>query len=226
MGTEGPSLYEKWFSLADEDHDGAIGGSEAVKFFQRSGLPQHSLAQIWQLASNGGPVLGKSQFGAAMQLVALAQRDGGSLNPAQARQVMLGLGPSLGPPRMAGLAAPQAPRPGQADGRPAAAAFPASGSTGGYFMQAAPHPRPGAARGGGPPPAPSMGGAPAGMTGGAYSAGLQPGPGPLAGAGPAGAYPQSLRTGPPPFSGPTGGGAWAPSGATGGGAGGFSAGPA
>jgi hypothetical protein len=46
MGTETLSLFDKWFKLADEDGDGKVGGPEAVRFFQRSGLPQPSLAQV------------------------------------------------------------------------------------------------------------------------------------------------------------------------------------
>eukprot|EP00951_Prasinocladus_malaysianus_P034735 scaffold352906_cov48-Prasinocladus_malaysianus.AAC.1 len=30
MGTENLSLYEQWFKVADEDHDGKIAGAEAV----------------------------------------------------------------------------------------------------------------------------------------------------------------------------------------------------
>eukprot|EP00192_Tetraselmis_astigmatica_P011082 CAMPEP_0117650368 /NCGR_PEP_ID=MMETSP0804-20121206/1501_1 /TAXON_ID=1074897 /ORGANISM="Tetraselmis astigmatica, Strain CCMP880" /LENGTH=369 /DNA_ID=CAMNT_0005456233 /DNA_START=6 /DNA_END=1112 /DNA_ORIENTATION=- len=150
MGTENLSLYDKWFRLADEDHDGKVGGAEAVKFFQKSSLPQPSLAQIWQIASNGAPALGKPQFNGAMQLVSLAQQSGGTIDPGIARQVMIGLGPKLPPPRMAGLPVPYtpgAPSPGAAGGGGAGwgpggggmmgqgAAFPSSGSTGGYFSQ-------------------------------------------------------------------------------------------
>ena len=37
---------EQWFRAADEDRDGVIGGAEAVKFFQRSGLAQEVLGQV------------------------------------------------------------------------------------------------------------------------------------------------------------------------------------
>ena len=38
-------LFEQWFRIADADRDGAVGGSEAVAFFGRSGLPQATLFQ-------------------------------------------------------------------------------------------------------------------------------------------------------------------------------------
>ena len=44
-------LFEQWFRLADEDRDGMIGGMEAVKFFQRSGLPQNLLGEVDALLS-------------------------------------------------------------------------------------------------------------------------------------------------------------------------------
>jgi hypothetical protein len=46
MGTENLSLFDKWFKIADEDGDGKVSGGEAVKFFQRSGLPQPCLAEV------------------------------------------------------------------------------------------------------------------------------------------------------------------------------------
>jgi hypothetical protein len=37
---------DQWFRAADEDRDGVIGGAEAVRFFQRSGLAQEVLGQV------------------------------------------------------------------------------------------------------------------------------------------------------------------------------------
>lgn len=42
----GAGLDQTWFKLADEDHDGVVGGAEAVKFFLRSGLSQAVLGQV------------------------------------------------------------------------------------------------------------------------------------------------------------------------------------
>jgi hypothetical protein len=90
-------LIATLFRLADEDRDGAIAGGEAVKFFLRSGLSQECLGQvreggamqysefrsaterlpahfqIWELSSGGAAKLSTPQFGAALNLVSLAQ---------------------------------------------------------------------------------------------------------------------------------------------------------
>ena len=39
-------LFEKWFLIADADHDGVVSGGEAVQFFQRSNLSQETLFQV------------------------------------------------------------------------------------------------------------------------------------------------------------------------------------
>ena len=39
-------LFERWFAIADQDHDGVVSGSEAVEFFQRSNLSQETLFQV------------------------------------------------------------------------------------------------------------------------------------------------------------------------------------
>ncbi len=46
MATLDSSLVSQLFRVADEDHDGAVGGAEAVKFFSRAGLPQETLVQV------------------------------------------------------------------------------------------------------------------------------------------------------------------------------------
>ena len=39
-------LFERWFVIADQDHDGMVSGSEAVEFFGRSNLSQDTLFQV------------------------------------------------------------------------------------------------------------------------------------------------------------------------------------
>ena len=39
-------LFERWFVIADQDHDGMVSGSEAVEFFGRSSLSQETLFQV------------------------------------------------------------------------------------------------------------------------------------------------------------------------------------
>ena len=64
--------YTQWFAVADTDGDGKVSGAEAVQFFQRAGLPQQSLAQLWELVSESG-FLERKQFDIAMQLITIAQ---------------------------------------------------------------------------------------------------------------------------------------------------------
>ena len=40
------NLFDEFFRTADLDRDGRISGSEAVGFFQGSGLPQATLAKV------------------------------------------------------------------------------------------------------------------------------------------------------------------------------------
>jgi hypothetical protein len=66
--------YTQWFAVADTDGDGKVSGAEAVQFFQRAGLPQQSLAQLWELADNHATgFLDRKQFDIAMQLITIAQ---------------------------------------------------------------------------------------------------------------------------------------------------------
>jgi hypothetical protein len=39
-------VWEQFFQIADADRDGKISGGEAVAFFQKSGLPQMTLAKV------------------------------------------------------------------------------------------------------------------------------------------------------------------------------------
>lgn len=40
------AVFDSFFRMADLDRDGRISGSEAVGFFQGSGLPQATLAKV------------------------------------------------------------------------------------------------------------------------------------------------------------------------------------
>lgn len=63
-----------WFAVADTDGDGYVSGAEAVQFFQRAGLPQLSLAKLWELADNPARgYLERKQFDIALQLITIAQ---------------------------------------------------------------------------------------------------------------------------------------------------------
>ena len=102
-----------WFEHADTDGDGKVSGGEAVAFFSRAGLPQASLAVLWQLVDNPPRgFLEKSQFDVAVQLIYVAQQ-GGEMNEMQANAIANGYA-SYPAPNMQGLsgapAAPQQPQ--------------------------------------------------------------------------------------------------------------------
>ena len=62
------------FPIADTDSDGRLTGTDAVQFFQRSGLNQQSLAKVWGCADlNRQGFLDRDGFIRAMRVVALAQ---------------------------------------------------------------------------------------------------------------------------------------------------------
>lgn len=68
------SIPAEWFGIADVDGDGKVSGGEAVAFFTRAGLPQASLATLWELADNPPRgFLERKQFDVAMQLITVAQ---------------------------------------------------------------------------------------------------------------------------------------------------------
>ncbi|KAK7386082.1 hypothetical protein VNO78_32171 [Psophocarpus tetragonolobus] len=67
-------LFDAYFRRADLDRDGRISGTEAVSFFQGSGLPKQVLAQIWAFANqNQSGFLGRAEFYNALKLVTVAQ---------------------------------------------------------------------------------------------------------------------------------------------------------
>lgn len=49
MTSEADTL-ERWFAIADANHDGRIEGAEAISFFQKSGLPRETLKEVTMLA--------------------------------------------------------------------------------------------------------------------------------------------------------------------------------
>jgi hypothetical protein len=105
-------LYLRWFAAADADNDGRLTGGDAVRFFERSGLPRDQLAKVWAFADSARRgYLDVAAFTRALELVSLAQASGQvsleALNAARQG------GAPIAPPAMAGLAglAPPAAAP-------------------------------------------------------------------------------------------------------------------
>ena len=48
MASPSTDVFDAYFRMADVDKDGRISGAEAVVFLQRSNLPKHVLAQVFQ----------------------------------------------------------------------------------------------------------------------------------------------------------------------------------
>ncbi|CAL8464390.1 g3925 [Coccomyxa elongata] len=70
-------LYAQWFRVADKDADGKLTGADAVRFFERSGLPRELLAKVWSLADNSRRgYLDLRGFSKAMDLISVAQETG------------------------------------------------------------------------------------------------------------------------------------------------------
>ncbi|CAG9464111.1 unnamed protein product [Pedinophyceae sp. YPF-701] len=154
-------LYSKWFRIADADHDGQVGGGEAVAFFQRSGLHKDVLRAVWELAAGNASFLNQRQFTSAMHLVSIAQQNNGALDAARARPVLSGLAMPPPPPKMEGLDSGNVAPP-QASWRstpaPAAAAKPYTEIDSGAFSDFAPD-LGGASKRAAPQGAPAGGGA-------------------------------------------------------------------
>ncbi|GMH45278.1 hypothetical protein BSKO_13235 [Bryopsis sp. KO-2023] len=94
--------YDKWFAYADSDEDGRLSGPDAVKFFERSGLPRDILAKVWGLAdSKREGFLGRFSFHKAMELISMAQH-GKELDP---DAHMEALREGIAAPRMDGMEA-------------------------------------------------------------------------------------------------------------------------
>ncbi|KAI4719089.1 hypothetical protein E4T48_04607 [Aureobasidium sp. EXF-10727] len=84
--------YDQFFSSIDTANNGHLSGEQAVKFFSDSGLPEDTLASIWDLADiNSEGQLNRDEFAVAMYLIR-QQRSGAPL-PAF-------LPPALVPPSM------------------------------------------------------------------------------------------------------------------------------
>jgi epidermal growth factor receptor substrate 15 len=84
--------YDQFFASIDTANRGHLSGEQAVKFFSDSGLPEETLASIWDLADiNSEGQLNRDEFAVAMYLIR-QQRSGAPL-PAF-------LPPALVPPTM------------------------------------------------------------------------------------------------------------------------------
>mmetsp|Transcript_2243 Transcript_2243/g.6668 ORF Transcript_2243/g.6668 Transcript_2243/m.6668 type:complete len:552 (+) Transcript_2243:276-1931(+) len=70
-------MFATWFQAADADADGRLTGPDAVKFFERSGLPRDQLAKVWALADNARRgYLDTHTFAHAMELISVSQQTG------------------------------------------------------------------------------------------------------------------------------------------------------
>jgi hypothetical protein len=102
-------LYARWFRMADTDNDGRVSGGEAVAFFMtKSGLPQESLRQVWEMGASDSPFLDQGSFRRVCQLIWYAQVHGKVLPPDSQGVVMKivsGMA-MLPPPKLAGLDVP------------------------------------------------------------------------------------------------------------------------
>ncbi|KAM0713546.1 hypothetical protein Q7P37_010508 [Cladosporium fusiforme] len=62
--------YDQFFSTVDTQNNGIINGEQAVRFFSDSGLPEDTLASVWDLADiNSEGQLTKDEFAVAMYLI-------------------------------------------------------------------------------------------------------------------------------------------------------------
>ena len=95
--------------MDDVDKDGRLTGSDAVGFFERSGLPRDQLAKVWAFADTSRRgYLDFEAFRKALELVSIAQQVGEvSLEEYQRRS---GNGETVQPPHLVGMAVSQAPR--------------------------------------------------------------------------------------------------------------------
>ena len=101
------SPFAAWFALANAGAPSAerLAGAQAVSFFARSGLPNATLALIWECVDVGAKGhLTPLEFHGAMHVIAYAQR--APFNPAEARavfqQALQGV-PAAALPRMDGV---------------------------------------------------------------------------------------------------------------------------
>jgi hypothetical protein len=102
-------LYGRWFRMADTDNDGRVSGGEAVGFFMtKSGLPQDTLRQVWEVGANDAPFLDQGSFRRVCQLIWYAQNHGNVL-PHDSKGVVMKIVSGMAmlpPPKLAGLDTP------------------------------------------------------------------------------------------------------------------------
>jgi EH domain-containing protein 1 len=90
-----------WFQAADTDHDGRLTGADAVKFFERSGLPRDQLAKVWAMAdSSRKGYLDQHSFAMAMEYISVSQQVGDLSHALYDREKGAG---HVGEPMMAGI---------------------------------------------------------------------------------------------------------------------------
>ncbi|XP_008235807.1 PREDICTED: epidermal growth factor receptor substrate 15-like 1 [Prunus mume] len=112
-------LFDAYFRRADLDRDGRISGSEAVAFFQASGLPKPVLAQIWAIADQRQTsFLGRAEFYNALRLVTVAQSKR-ELTPEIVKAALYGPAAAKIPAPQINLAATAAPQFNSAPAAPA-----------------------------------------------------------------------------------------------------------
>lgn len=86
--------YDQFFSTVDTQHKGIVTGEQAVRFFSDSGLPEDTLASVWDLADiNSEGQLTKDEFAVAMYLIRQQRMPNAAPLPAF-------LPPALVPPSM------------------------------------------------------------------------------------------------------------------------------
>jgi epidermal growth factor receptor substrate 15 len=86
--------YDQFFSTVDTQHKGVVTGEQAVRFFSDSGLPEDTLASVWDLADiNSEGQLTRDEFAVAMYLIRQQRMPNAAPLPAF-------LPPALVPPSM------------------------------------------------------------------------------------------------------------------------------
>lgn len=86
--------YDQFFSTVDTQNKGIVTGEQAVRFFSDSGLPEDTLASVWDLADiNSEGQLTKDEFAVAMYLIRQQRMPNAAPLPAF-------LPPALVPPSM------------------------------------------------------------------------------------------------------------------------------